>query len=261
MKTHSQTPGDPDLVDQLVTDIFSGRFKPGDFIPKEMEICKNSGLSRTAVRQRLARLADGGIIQRISGHGTRVREYSEWHILDPQVTDWMSRFAGPNIEILEEVLTFRLSIEPYVAMVAARCATAQDLVAMENAFNGMARNFQNAANNDRRLDSESDVAFHVAVYRATHNIVWSQLSHILRPSIQLVVTESNVSTNAPEESLRRHHKVMEAIRRRDEAAAFEAAQAVLAETYKALGLTPEQAEFQFLSQKYKEQPNARKWSG
>lgn len=229
--------GEFNLTDRLVSDIFSGRYQPGDFIPKEMEICADFGLSRTVVRRHLAQLVDGGIIERISGHGSRVREYSEWRILDPVVTEWMTRFAAPNEEIQREVLSFRLSVEPHVAHLAAQQATARDLVAIEEAFNGMAQGMPNGASDKpQRLHSDSDVAFHVAIFRATHNIVWAQLSHILRPSIHLLVYESNVVADDPEESLERHRKLMEAIRMRQPDNAFEAASAVLAGTSRALGL-------------------------
>lgn len=225
------------LTDHLVSDIFSGRYQPGDFIPKEMQICDQFGLSRTVVRRHLSQLVDGGIIERISGHGSRVREYSEWRILDPVVTEWMTRFAAPNEEIQREVLSFRLSVEPHVAYLAAQQANARDLVAIEEAFDGMAGDMKNGGTRERRrLHSESDVAFHVAIFRATHNIVWAQLSHILRPSIHLLVYESNVSADDPEDSLERHRRLMEAIRMRQPDAAFKAAYAVLEGTSRALGL-------------------------
>jgi len=230
--------GEFNLTDRLVSDVFSGHYQPGDFIPKQMEICANFGLSRTVVRRHLAQLVDGGIIERISGHGSRVREYSEWRILDPIVTEWMTRFAAPNEEIQREVLSFRLSVEPHVAHLAAQQATARDLVAIEEAFNGMVVDMQTSPpDKSRRLHSESDVAFHVAIFRATHNIVWAQLSHILRPSIHLLVYESNVSASDPEESLERHRQLMEAIRMRQRDVAFQAAYAVLRGMSRALGLT------------------------
>lgn len=229
--------GELNLTDRLVSDIFAGRYQPGDFIPKEMEICADFGLSRTVVRRHLAQLVDGGIIERISGHGSRVREYSEWRILDPLVTEWMTRFAAPNEEIQREVLSFRLSVEPHVAHLAAQQATARDLVAIEEAFDGMVQGLPSGASDEpQRLHSESDVAFHVAIFRATHNIVWAQLSHILRPSIHLLVHESNVVAGDPEDSLERHRKLMDAIRMRQPDAAFEAASTVLAATSRALKL-------------------------
>ncbi|BBI64400.1 hypothetical protein HSBAA_57060 [Vreelandella sulfidaeris] len=76
------------------------------------------------------------------------------------------------------------------------------------------------AREERRLHSECDVAFHEAIFKATHNIVWAQLSHILRPSIFLLVSMSNENAVDPEESLERHRQLMESIRLRRPREAF-----------------------------------------
>ncbi|MFG6136493.1 FadR/GntR family transcriptional regulator [Halomonas sp. B23F22_10] len=226
----------PSVADFLAEAIFSGRYQPGDFVPKEVDLCEQFAINRSAVRSDLRQLVDVGIIERISGHGSKVREYAEWNILDPQVTDWMTRYAAPNPGIQREILSFRLDVEPYVAMTAANRATARDLVAIEEAFEGMGQNLHGADGQEARLHSDYDVAFHVAIFKATHNIVWAQLSHILRPSIYMLVAESNVSASDPEDSLERHRQLMESIRARQPREAFLAAQAVLAGTAEALGI-------------------------
>ncbi|WP_242495451.1 hypothetical protein [Salinicola tamaricis] len=40
------------------------------------------------------------------------------------------------------------------------------------------------------------MAFHVAIFKGHHNIVWTQLSHILRPSIHLLVERPPTSVPA-----------------------------------------------------------------
>ncbi|BES69035.1 FadR/GntR family transcriptional regulator [Marinobacter nanhaiticus D15-8W] len=225
----------PSVADFLAEAIFSGRYQPGDFVPKEIDLCEQLGINRPAVRSDLRQLVDVGIIERISGHGSKVRDYDNWHILDPLVTEWMTRYAAPNPKVLHEILAFRLDVEPYVAMVAARNAKARDLVAIEEAYEGMGQNMHNANTpEERRLHSDYDIAFHEAIFKATHNIVWAQLSHILRPSIYLLVSLSNVQANDPDDSLERHRQVMERIRARDPEGAFLAAQAVLEGTADAL---------------------------
>ncbi|MDN3526714.1 FCD domain-containing protein [Halomonas sabkhae] len=229
----------PSVAEHLAEAIFSGRYSPGDFVPREVDLADRFELNRSAVRSDLRMLVDVGIIERISGHGSKVRDYEGWNILDPQVTDWMTRYAAPNPSIQREILAFRLDVEPYVAMTAARRATARDLVAIEEAFEGMGQHLRAGVDPEqRRLHTEHDVAFHVAIFKATHNIVWSQLSHILRPSIHLLIEKSNISATDPEDSLERHRQVMECIRARRPAEAFRAAQAVLEGTASALGIEP-----------------------
>lgn len=221
------------VADQLIKDILDGRYQPGDFIPKELDICRHFGLSRNVVRRHLGALVNGGIIERISGYGSRVREFSQWHILDPAVTDWITRFAGPHLEIQREILSFRLTVEPWVAMMAASSATARDLVTIEEAFEGMRHHH---LDEDTTQHDHCDVSFHVAIYYATHNIVWSQLSHVLRPSIHLLVSHSNTRTLDPGHSLQSHRRLMDAIRMRQPDEAYHSAVAVLEDTARALGV-------------------------
>ncbi|RKR06780.1 GntR family transcriptional regulator [Kushneria sinocarnis] len=227
----------PHIAEMLIRDILAGHYQPGDFIPRELDLCQRFELSRNVVRRQLSMLVDGGIIERIAGHGSRVLNWQSWNILDPMVTDWIARFAAPNQAILQEILSFRLSVEPFVAMTAAQQATAHDLVAIEEAWNALSGDFHALSDDTpRHLPSDHDVAFHVAIYRATHNVVWSRLSHVLRPSIQLVVVESNTSTRNPGESLESHRRLMDSIRMRQPHQAFEAAREVLHGTAMALGL-------------------------
>ncbi|TBW56505.1 FadR family transcriptional regulator [Marinobacter halodurans] len=233
----SQTSSKPSVAEHLAEAIFSGRYQPGDFVPKEIDLCEQLKINRPAVRSDLRKLVDAGIIERISGHGSKVRPYDDWRILDPMVTNWMTRYAAPNPKVLHEILKFRLDVEPYVAMIAATNAKARDLVAIEEAFEGMGQNLHDAESpEERRLHSDYDVAFHEAIFKATHNIVWTQLSHILRPSIHILISRSNVQASDPEDSLERHRRVMECIRARKPHEAFLAAQDVLRGTADALGV-------------------------
>ncbi|MGL6215025.1 FadR/GntR family transcriptional regulator [Billgrantia desiderata] len=231
-------PARPSVAEYLAEAIFSGRYQPGDFVPKEIDLCEQFAINRSAVRSDLRQLVDVGIIARISGHGSKVRDYEEWNILDPAVTAWMTRYASPNPRIQREILAFRLDVEPYVAMMAARRAKALDLVAIETALEGMSRHLHAESAEERQRYSEHDVAFHVAIFKASHNIVWAQLSHILRPSIHLLVETSNDSTADPAASLERHRRVMEEIRARRPREAFLAAREVLRGTAEALGIEP-----------------------
>jgi len=80
------------------------------------------------------------------------------------------------------------------------------------------------------------VAFHEAVFAASHNLVWAQISHVLKPAIALLVEKSNHSAYELNDSMERHRRVMEAIRLRQPERAAQAALAVLERTGRDLGL-------------------------
>jgi DNA-binding FadR family transcriptional regulator len=227
----------PDIADHLAEAIFSGQYAPGSFVPKELDLCEQFGVSRSTVRSAFQSLVAAGLLTRISGQGTRVRELQEWHLLDPRVSDWMARFAKPNPVIQKEIFAFRVGVEPFVASLAARQATAVDLLAIEKAYQGM----HHALDNDDlcwqgQTHDDYDVAFHEAIFAASHNLVWAQISHVLKPAIALLVERSNQSADELNDSLERHRHVMEAIRLRQPDQAAQAALAVLERTGRDLGL-------------------------
>ncbi|GAA5174308.1 MULTISPECIES: FadR/GntR family transcriptional regulator [Halomonadaceae] len=227
----------PDIAEYLAEAIFSGRYAPGEFVPRELDLCEQFGVSRSTVRSALQTLVAAGLLKRISGQGTRVRALQEWHLLDPQVSAWMARFAQPNPRIQREIFAFRVAVEPFVARLAAENATAVDLLAIETAYEGMIR-----ALDDEGLcwqgqtHDEYDVAFHEAVFAASHNLVWAQISHVLKPAIALLVERSNHSADELNDSMERHRRVMEAIRLRQPEQAAQAALVVLDRTGRDLGL-------------------------
>lgn len=227
----------PDIADHLAEAIFSGQYTPGSFVPKELDLCEQFGVSRSTVRSAFQSLVAAGLLTRISGQGTRVRELQEWHLLDPRVSDWMARFAKPNPVIQKEIFAFRVGVEPFVASLAARQATAVDLLAIEKAYQGM----HHALEHDDlcwqgQTHDDYDVAFHEAIFAASHNLVWAQISHVLKPAIALLVERSNQSADELNDSLERHRQVMEAIRLRQPEQAAQAALAVLERTGRDLGL-------------------------
>ncbi|HKN46289.1 MAG TPA: GntR family transcriptional regulator, partial [Propionibacteriaceae bacterium] len=58
------------LAELLEHEIVEGRWKSGDRLQSEPELCTRFGVSRTTVRQALARLEQQGLIRRHKGQGT-----------------------------------------------------------------------------------------------------------------------------------------------------------------------------------------------
>ncbi len=62
------------LAEKLRAQISSGKFKPGDALPTEMEICDAEKVSRHTARDALRILTDDGLIERRRGAGTVVAQ-------------------------------------------------------------------------------------------------------------------------------------------------------------------------------------------
>jgi GntR family transcriptional regulator len=62
------------LAELLEEEIVSGRWEPGTRVPSENDLCARYGLSRTTIRQALARLEQEGLVSREKGRGTFVSD-------------------------------------------------------------------------------------------------------------------------------------------------------------------------------------------
>jgi GntR family transcriptional regulator len=62
------------LAELLEEEIVSSRWVPGVRVPSETELCTRYGLSRTTIRQALARLEQEGLVSREKGRGTFVSD-------------------------------------------------------------------------------------------------------------------------------------------------------------------------------------------
>jgi DNA-binding LacI/PurR family transcriptional regulator len=63
-----------EIMDELVTGIRNGQYRPNTVLPSEKEICKRFNVSRTSVRNALKAMQAKGYIDRRQGSGSFVRE-------------------------------------------------------------------------------------------------------------------------------------------------------------------------------------------
>lgn len=151
------------VADQLGIAIVRGDFKPGDALPPELQLCEMLGVSRTAMREAVRSLAAKGLINSRPKRGTIVREPEHWNHLDPDLLRWTVEVT--DIETyLKKMFQLRRATEPEAAALAAVSANDADRVRLQAAFQAMV---DAGADNEKWV--EADLAFHRAIYLATHN--------------------------------------------------------------------------------------------
>ena len=69
--------------------IVSGRLRPGHVLDGEVEASSRRRVSHTAYREALRILSAKGLIQSRPRTGTRVSRIEDWHLLDPDVLEWL----------------------------------------------------------------------------------------------------------------------------------------------------------------------------
>jgi GntR family transcriptional regulator, transcriptional repressor for pyruvate dehydrogenase complex len=163
------------LVDQLTEDIDSGQLLPGQRLPTEAALIDRFQVSRTVVREAVARLRASGLVESQQGRGTFV-------LTRPSQSRF--EFATPAPQSLPElvqVIEFRVGIETEAAALAAMRRVDADLDTLRRALDDVQRSIAVPARS-----IEADYQFHLAVARASRNRHYANLMGALGPLVIVV---------------------------------------------------------------------------
>ena len=173
-------------------------------LPPERAFCPILGVSRSELRKALAKMEADGLIWRHVGRGTFVGARPVYNLGD---VDFLQKLANPA-----KMMDARLAIEPELARLAARDATAFDVDAIRNC------NQRCRAAEEWRSYEAWDNHFHDAIAKATHNKVLLYLFDTFNVVRRSVVWEQVRSTKGPMPdhfSFDQHDSIIAAIAARD----------------------------------------------
>jgi DNA-binding FadR family transcriptional regulator len=204
------------IARQLGIAIVSGRFRPGELLGGEIAASEQFAVSRTAYREAVRILAAKGLVDARPKVGTRVKPYSHWHLLDPDVLDWTFQ-SEPDLKLLDSLFELRNVVESAAAGLAAMRRSAAQLQAMRSALEGMARHTL-ATEAGRR----ADLAFHSSLLQATNNPFIISLSDGVNAAIRATTIFKQRKHPLRRDPLPDHLRVFEAIATKDAAQAQDA---------------------------------------
>ena len=164
------------VVSALAAEIISGRIAAGAMLETEPRLCDRFGVSRTTVREAVARLARNGLVRVRQGAGTVVLDRSHWDDLDPELLRIRTN-TGLIGDLVADVLAIRRLIEVEVAGQAAGRRDDADIARLLRSIAGM-----EATLDDPVAYSGGDVAFHEALIAAGGNDLLRQM---MRPVNQI----------------------------------------------------------------------------
>jgi DNA-binding FadR family transcriptional regulator len=201
--------------------IVIGRYEARPF-PTEAEIAKTLEVSRSVTREAVKMLTAKGLVSARPRHGTVVEPPSSWNLLDPDVLRWTLERKF-SIELLRHFNELRVAIEPEAAALAARHHDAADIKQIRESLNRM-----KVAEVGRDDPLEADIAFHVAVLRASKNPFYLQFRAMVSTALQTSIRFTN-RIKGRVASVADHAVVADAIERRDADAARAAMKAIVGE--------------------------------
>ena len=145
-----------EISDIILSEIKSGKLKPGDKLPAITRMADSYGVSQASIREALNRLKVLDVIQVKHGHGSFVNQQ-------------MPLGFEQNFEIITKadianLLDLRKIIEVGCARSACEKAEQKDLEKMEDALQKMWTAVEN-----NELGEQADYDFHMAIAEATGN--------------------------------------------------------------------------------------------
>ncbi|HEX9921855.1 MAG TPA: FadR/GntR family transcriptional regulator [Anaerolineae bacterium] len=204
------------IIEQIQGRIMEGKVRPGDKLPSERELAEQFGVSRTAVREAVKAMREKGLLEVQPGRGTFVTD------LTGGTTEVMRDSLSLIVKIslgndLGKLVQVRTLLEPGIAALAAEMATPLDLETMQQAVNVM-----DTAMTSTDAYVEADLAFHLALARATQNPL---IPVLIDPIVDLLREQRKrifLVEGGPERGQYHHKQILAAIRRGDAATASQA---------------------------------------
>ena len=195
-----------------------GRMRPGDSLQSEAELAEMFRVSMRTVREAIRILTEQVIVSTSQGKRATV---SDGRSRTMKRSMELARLLGRDA--LSDLLELRFTVEPRVAALAALRHTQEDLEAIEAALDLMRGALNSEGETEVDAWTTSDIGFHDAIVRATHNayfeLVMGALSESLLDERTAGVKARIAQGLTQDATLSEHSAIVEAIRARDEEAA------------------------------------------
>lgn len=194
------------LVDKvelrLMEYIAGSEVKPGDALPKEVDLADAFGVSRTVVREALTRLRMMGLVDSLKHKGSVVSQpdvlMSFERVLHPQMLDE---------DTLKDIFEMRLVLEVGMADLVFSRITEEDIKELEE----MAVNEPEDAA-DGVFDPEFEVRFHGKLYQIAGNHTLQRFQKLLLPVFQHVHESGMLEEFTPNKAFVSHRALVEILR-------------------------------------------------
>jgi DNA-binding FadR family transcriptional regulator len=220
------------VMDEIGRRIVGGVYAAGEALPPEFSLCAEFALSRTPLREAMKRLHAKGLIDVGPKNGTRILPQHRWSQLDADVLRW--RFAdGASADLVDQLYELRLVFEPEASRLAAIHGDAKDHAAILEAFRQM-----EALVGDTERVIRADVAFHMAIIAATHNIFLISVSNAVGEALKVQFELGAKRRSFPKAELDMHRLIRNSIVERDGDAAALHTRTLIETSRLSVGLAP-----------------------
>ena len=166
-----------DQVEERLREYITNKaFKPGDSIPKEVELAEALGVSRNVVREALSRLRMLGMVETKTRRGMVLAQ--------PDILSGLERMMHPHIlgiSTRKQIFEFRLVLEVGQAALLFARKTEEGIQKLEE----IVRRESQVQTTQEKVDCE--IAFHSGLYEMAGNETIKRFQAMLMPVFEYVV--------------------------------------------------------------------------
>ncbi len=195
---------------QIAGKISERRWKPGEKLPPEMELCAALNVGRSTLREALKSLAFIGMVRMRAGDGTYVAEPARG-LLDRILAKGLLKTKKD----LSDVCETRMILETELAALAADRATEDDIAVLKSLIEKGSEKLEG----DRASYSEVDLSFHLAVANCSQNKLLSLFLVDIRGLLVEWIAKSQELPGLIENAHEQHTRIFKSIADRDASAA------------------------------------------
>lgn len=207
--TKQRTHNESEMVlSQLQEHIYRGQLQPGERLTPTKRIAQLMRVSPSSVNTAIQSLMETGYLQRRDGNyyvGTTKQETRH----NP-----FSSVTMPHAASLNELLEVRAGLEGHGVILAVERATDQDIEFLKDALRKVT-----TAQQDSMTERDADIAFHMGIAYATHNLVYIDLIRRFYDQMFLEIDQlHSLLYETPDNLLiieQHHFKILHAISSRD----------------------------------------------
>ena len=200
-----------DICQKMVKQLISGKWKDGQKIPTERDLCSQLGVGRASLREALKGLEIMGLIEIRLGDGTYVCNRSDF-FARPLL--WSIVSASSSDADARELVESRTLIEVELAGLAAGRATAEDIETLAVHLKAM-----EAAKDDANRFVQADVNFHLAIAEAASNKILMNALNLIRNLLQDWVMSALSTRGVADKACKQHRLLLQNIQNHDVAGA------------------------------------------
>ena len=192
------------IQNQLQARLLNGTYEVGQYLPGELTLAEEFGVSRTTMRDAISGLVEKGFLERQHGKGVLVIDNSRNVAVD-SVRNMILRGNYTVAEFMET----RQMIDNQIVRFAATRATEGEMDKMQECIFAMERN---SLDLDKYL--QCDLEFHRDLASASQNHLLIALYSAIEPMLKQIVGKVVEGTGAVENDCRYHTQILDAIRKR-----------------------------------------------